>query len=90
MAEYAGFEEREGTDFAKSINDLSTIVSGLETKVKDIRKSDKKLMTDNDALLDAHKPFAYKDANDYIATSIPSIRAYQYDLYKKEQIGIIN
>jgi hypothetical protein len=83
MAEYAGFEEREGTDFAKSINDLSTIVSGLETKVKDIRKSDKKLMTDNDALLDAHKPFAYKDANDYIATSIPSIRAYQYDLYKK-------
>jgi hypothetical protein len=83
MAEYAGFQEREGTDFAKSINDLSTVVSGLETKVKDIRKSDKKLMTDNDALLDAHKPFAYQDANDYIATSIPSIRAYQYDLYKK-------
>ena len=83
MAEYAGFQEREGTDFAKSINDLSTVVSGLETKVKDIRKSDKKLMTDNDALLDAHKPFAYQDANDYVAGSIPDIRAYQYDLYKK-------
>ena len=83
MAEYAGFEEREGTDFAKSINDLSTVVSGLEKKVKDVRISDKKLMTDNDALLDAHKPFAYQDANDYVAGSIPNIRAYQYDLYKK-------
>lgn len=83
MAEYAGFQEREGTDFAKSINDLSTVVSGLETKVKDIRKSDKKLMTDNDALLDAHKPFAYQDANDYVAGSVASIRTSISDLHRK-------
>jgi hypothetical protein len=83
MAEYAGFQEREGTDFAGSINDLATKVSGLETKVKEVRASDKKLLTDNDALLSAHKPFAYKDANDYVAASVPSIRAYQYDMYKK-------
>jgi hypothetical protein len=83
MAEYAGFQEREGTDFAGSINDLATKVSGLESKVKEVRASDKKLLTDNDALLDAHKPFAYQDANDYVAASVPSIRAYQYDMYKK-------
>ena len=83
MAEYAGFQEREGTDFAGSINDLATKVSGLETKVKEVRASDKKLMTDNDDLLNAHKPFAYQDANDYVAGSVSSIRTYQSDLYKK-------
>jgi hypothetical protein len=83
MAEYSGFEEREGTDFAKSINDLSTVVSGLETKVKDIRKSDKKLMTDNDALLSAHKPFNFTGSTDFNAKATVTIRQSMYELNRK-------
>lgn len=83
MAEYAGFEKREGTDFAKSINDLSTVVSGLEKKVKDVRISDKKLMTDNDALLDAHKPFNFTGTVDLAAKAAVTIRKSMYELNRK-------
>ena len=83
MAEYAGFQEREGTDFAKSINDLSTVVSGLEKKVKDVRISDKKLMTDNDALLDAHKPFNFTGTVDLAAKAAVTIRKSMYELNRK-------
>jgi hypothetical protein len=83
MAEYAGFQEREGTDFAGSINDLATKVSGLETKVKEVRASDKKLMTDNDALLDAHKPFNFTGSTDFNAKAAVTIRQSMYDLNKK-------
>lgn len=83
MAEYAGFQEREGTDFAKSINDLSTVVSGLEKKVKDVRISDKKLMTDNDALLSAHKPFNFTGSTDFNAKATVTIRQSMYELNRK-------
>ena len=83
MAEYAGFQEREGTDFAGSINDLATKVSGLETKVKEVRASDKKLMTDNDALLNAHKPFNFTGSNDFNAKAAVTIRQSMYELNKK-------
>lgn len=83
MAEYAGFQEREGTDFAKSINSLATTVSGLETKVKEVRASDKKLMTDNDALLDAHKPFNFTGSTDFNAKATVTIRQSMYELNKK-------
>ena len=83
MAEYAGFQEREGTDFAGSINALSEKVSGLESKVKEVRASDKKLMTDNDALLDAHKPFNFTGSTDFNAKAAVTIRQSMYDLNKK-------
>jgi hypothetical protein len=83
MAEYAGFQEREGTDFAGSINALSEKVSGLESKVKEVRASDKKLLTDNDALLDAHKPFNFTGSTDFNAKAAVTIRQSMYDLNKK-------
>jgi hypothetical protein len=83
MAEYAGFQEREGTDFAGSINDLATKVSGLETKVKEVRASDKKLLTDNDALLDAHKPFNFTGTTDFAAKTAVTLRQHMYELNRK-------
>jgi hypothetical protein len=83
MAEYAGFQEREGTDFAGSINDLATKVSGLESKVKQVRASDKKLLTDNDALLDAHKPFNFTGTTDFAAKTAVTLRQHMYELNRK-------
>jgi hypothetical protein len=83
MAEYAGFQEREGTDFAKSINSLATTVSGLETKVKEVRASDKKLLTDNDALLSAHKPFNFTGTTDFAAKTAVTLRQHMYELNRK-------
>jgi hypothetical protein len=83
MAEYAGFQEREGTDFAGSINDLATKVSGLESKVKQVRESDKKLLTDNDALLDAHKPFSFTGTTDFAAKTAVTLRQHMYELNRK-------
>lgn len=83
MAEYAGFQEREGVDWAKSIGGLSETVSGLEKKVKDVRESDKKLMTDNDALLESHKPFNFTGANDFNSKAVVNIRQKMYELNKQ-------
>ena len=83
MAEYAGFQDREGTDFAGSINDLATKVSGLETKVKEVRASDKKLLADNDALLSAHKPFNFTGAKDFAAKTAVTLRQHMYELNRK-------
>ena len=83
MAEYAGFQEREGTDFAGSINALSEKVSGLESKVKEVRASDKKLLTDNDALLNAHKPFNFTGTTDFAAKTAVTLRQHMYELNRK-------
>lgn len=83
MAEYAGFQEREGTDFAGSISGLAEKVSGLETKVKQVRESDKKLLTDNDALLNAHKPFNFTGTTDFAAKTAVTLRQHMYELNRK-------